>query len=157
MSITLVPDAPKSRKCRPYAWSRKEAEVEDLWVKEQLDLRHIEEAPSPIVSPIFFIAKKGSNEKRVIMDYRWLNSYTVKDQNPMVRIGDIMESLQGYSVFSSSTSDMGITIFEFRSKIDTKQPSKLDMGPTYQRLCTLASAMLRLSSKGLSAEISRSS
>jgi hypothetical protein len=74
--------------------------VEDLWVKEQLDLGCIKEAPSPIVSPIFFITKKGTDEKRVIMDYRWLNSFTVKDQNPMVRIGDVMESLQGYSVFS---------------------------------------------------------
>jgi hypothetical protein len=75
MSITLVPDAPKSHKCRPYAHSRKE------------------------VSPIFFIAK-GSDEKWVIMDYRWLNLYTVKDQNLMVQIGDVMEGLQGYSVFS---------------------------------------------------------
>jgi hypothetical protein len=100
MSITLVPDAPKSCKCRPYACSQKEAEVEDKWIKEQEELGRIEEAPSPIVSPIFFIDKKDSDEKWVIMNYRWLNSYTVKDQNPMVRIGDIMESLQGYTVFS---------------------------------------------------------
>jgi hypothetical protein len=52
------------------------------------------------MSPIFFIAKKGSDKKQVIMDYRWLNSFTVKDQNPMVQIGDVMESLQGYLVFS---------------------------------------------------------
>src|SRR5580693_3645041 len=38
MSITLEPTAPKSRKCRPYARSQKEAKVEDLWVKEQLNL-----------------------------------------------------------------------------------------------------------------------
>jgi hypothetical protein len=38
MTITMVPDAPKSRKCRPYARSQKEAKIEDLWVKEQLDL-----------------------------------------------------------------------------------------------------------------------
>jgi hypothetical protein len=84
MSITLVPDAPKSRKCRPYAHSQQEAKIEDNWVAEQVALGHIKEAPSPIVSPIFFIDKKDMNEKRVIMDYRWLNSHTVKDQNPMV-------------------------------------------------------------------------
>jgi hypothetical protein len=116
MSITLVPDAPKSRKCRPYARSRKEAEVEDLWVKEQLKLGHIEEAPSPIVSPIFFIAKKGSDEKRVIMDYRWLNSFTVKDQNPMVWIGDVMESLQGYSVFSKFNLRHGYNNIQIREE-----------------------------------------
>ena len=53
-------------------------------MKEQEELGHIEEALSPIVSPIFFIDKKDSDKKQVIMDYRWLNSHTVKDQNPMV-------------------------------------------------------------------------
>ena len=100
MEITLLPDAPTSRKCRPYPRSVAESLVEDNWVKEQEALGRIVQAPSPIVSPIFFIDKKDSDEKRVIMDYRWLNTHTVKDQNPMIRIGDVMESLQGYTVFS---------------------------------------------------------
>jgi len=86
MEIILTPEAPNTWKCRPYPHSIAESAIEDDWVKEQLALGHIEEAPSPIVLPIFFIDKKESKEKRVIMDYQWLNSHTVKDQNPMIQI-----------------------------------------------------------------------
>jgi hypothetical protein len=74
--------------------------VEEGWIKQETDLGHIVEGPSEYVSPIFFIGKKGTNEKRVIIDYRRLKAWMVKDHNPIPGIREAMERLQGNVLFS---------------------------------------------------------
>ena len=55
---------------------------------------------SPIVSPIFIINKKEAREKRIIMDYKELNKHIIQDNDAMVNICTIMESLTGKELFS---------------------------------------------------------
>src|ERR1700682_1264598 len=100
MTIKLLPDAPTSIKCKPYPQSKAEGNGEEAWIKQELALGRIKEGPSPYVSPIFFIGKKDSGEKRVIIDYRRINAWMVKDHNPIPGIRQAMEKLQGKTLFS---------------------------------------------------------
>jgi hypothetical protein len=100
MTIKLLPNAPTSIRCKLYPRSKAEGKVEEAWIKQEKDLGRIIEGPSEYVSPIFFIGKKGTNEKCVIIDYRRLNEWTVKDHNPIPGIQEAMERLQGNVLFS---------------------------------------------------------
>jgi len=77
MSIKFLPGVPTSIKCKPYLRSKAEGEVEEMWLKQEKALGQIKEGPSQFVSPIFFIGKKDSREKCVIIDYRRVNAWTV--------------------------------------------------------------------------------
>jgi hypothetical protein len=83
MTIKFLPGAPSSIKCKPYPRSKAEGEIEESWIKQEKALGRITEGASPIVSPIFFIGKKDSGEKWVIIDYRRVNVWTVQDHNAM--------------------------------------------------------------------------
>jgi len=100
MTIKFLPNAPASIKCKPYPRSKKEGEVEEGWVKQEKALGCIKEGPSQYVSPVFFIGRKDSGEKHVIIDYRRVNAWTVRDHNPMPGIREAMEKLQGNTLFS---------------------------------------------------------
>jgi len=100
MTIKFLPDTPTSIKCKPYPCSKTEGETEEAWVKQEKALGRIKEGPSQYVSPVFFIGRKDSGEKRVIIDYRRVNAWTVRDHNPMPGIREAMEKLQGNMLFS---------------------------------------------------------
>jgi len=99
MTIKFLPNAPSSIKCKPYPRSKVEG-VEEGWIKQEKALGCIEEGASQYVSPIFFIGKKDSGKKQVIIDYRRVNAWTVRDHNPMLGIWAAMERLQGKTLFS---------------------------------------------------------
>jgi len=86
MTVKFLPDAPASIKCKPYPCSKAEGKIEEAWVKQEKELGHIKEGPSQYVSPIFFIGKKDSGEKCVIINYKRVNAWTVWDHNPMLGI-----------------------------------------------------------------------
>jgi hypothetical protein len=100
ITIKLLPNAPTLIKCKPYPRSKAEGEVEEGWIKQETDLGCIVEGAAEYVSPIFFIGKKGTDEKCIIIDYRRLNAWTVKDHNPIPGIREAMERLQGNVLFS---------------------------------------------------------
>jgi len=77
MTVKFLPDAPASIKCKPYPHSKAEGKIEEAWLKQEKELGHIKEGPSQYVSPIFFIGKKDSGEKQVIIDYRRVNAWTI--------------------------------------------------------------------------------
>jgi len=83
MTVKFLPDAPSSIKCKPYPCSKVEGEIEEAWIKQEKALGCIKEGPLQYISLIFFIGKKDSGEKQVIIDYRRVNAWTVWDHNPM--------------------------------------------------------------------------
>jgi len=83
MSIKFLPNVPTSIKCKPYPRSKAEGEVEEMWLKQEKALGRIKEGLLQFVSLVFFIGKKDSGEKHVIIDYRRVNAWTVQDHNPM--------------------------------------------------------------------------
>jgi hypothetical protein len=91
MTITLTPDAPRELNCKVYLLSKDEHELLQKWILEEEELGCIYEGPSPYTAPVYFISKKDSSEKQIIMDYRQLNKHTVCDNNPLPNIQSALE------------------------------------------------------------------
>src|SRR6266403_3331481 len=100
MTIKLKSDAPDVIDCKVYPLTREERLLLQKFLATELELGRIKEGPSPYTSPVYFIGKKDSKEKRIIMDYRNLNKWTVQDNNPLPNIREALENLQGKSLFS---------------------------------------------------------
>ena len=100
MTIKLTPDAPRELNCKVYPLSKDERELLQKWILEEEELGRIYEGPSPYTAPVYFINKKDSSEKRIIMDYRQLNKHTVRDNNPLPNIQSALERLHGKLLFS---------------------------------------------------------
>lgn len=72
-------------------------------VKEQLTMLlesgFIQPSKSPYGAPIIFVPKKNG-KLRMCVDFRALNSRTVKNRYPLPRIDELLDRLQGASVFT---------------------------------------------------------
>jgi hypothetical protein len=82
-TVEFLPGAPDQLNCKVYPLTRQETEILKKFLSEELDKGFIEEAALPYTSPVFFINKKGSDEKRLIIDYRRLNEWTKRDNGPL--------------------------------------------------------------------------
>src|SRR5580693_5606012 len=100
MRIPLHPDAPKTINCKIYPLTREEEDYVWGFLKEEQEKGYIYPGASPIVSPTFVREKKEAGEKQIIMDYRQVNKYTIRDNDAMVNICTILESLTGKELFS---------------------------------------------------------
>lgn len=80
--------------------SPRELEEVKRQVKDLLARDWIEHSFSPYAAPILFVQKKDGS-LRMCVDYRALNKQTVKDRYPLPRIDDLLDRVQGSSVFSS--------------------------------------------------------
>ena len=100
MSIKLSPDAPATINCKVYPLSRDEQEQLQKFLATELELERIKEGPSPYTSPVYFINKKDSDKKQIIMDYQELNKWTVHDNNPLPNIRELLENFRGKGCFS---------------------------------------------------------
>ena len=67
---------------------------------KELELGRIKEGPFPYTSPVYFINKKDSEEKCIIMDYREVNKWMVWDNNPLPNIREALENLRNKTLFS---------------------------------------------------------
>ena len=68
-------------------------------LQELLDKGFIRPSVSPWGAPVLFVKKKDGS-LRLCIDYRKLNQVTVKNRYPLPRIDDLLDQLQGASVFS---------------------------------------------------------
>ena len=71
--------------------SRVEREKVQEFVKDQL-------LKSPQTSPVFCVLKKD-RKKRMVQDYRYLNSWTIKNNYPLPLILNLIDSI-GKKVFT---------------------------------------------------------
>ena len=53
---------------------------------EEEEKGYIYPRSSPYMAPVFFIGKKDSDEKHIIIDYRKLNEWTIRDNEPLPNI-----------------------------------------------------------------------
>lgn len=83
-------------------WDAANKEIDKL-----LEQDVIEESNSPYNAPLILIPKKDGVSHRLVLDYRQLNSVTVKDAYSLPRIDDILDSLGGASWFSCLDLDSG--------------------------------------------------
>ena len=61
--------------------------------------RYIRPSKSPQTSPVFFVGKKNGS-KRMVIDYRNLNSQTVKNNYPLSLITELIDNMGRKKVFT---------------------------------------------------------
>ncbi|XP_039039589.1 uncharacterized protein LOC120177547 [Hibiscus syriacus] len=97
-TITLKPDSMPVN-LRPYRFPHnKKAEVEKQ-IAAMLSFSIIQPSKSPFASPCLLIKKKDGTW-RFCVDYRQLNSMTIKDKFPIPVVEDLLDELHGAVYFS---------------------------------------------------------
>jgi len=87
------------KKGKIYLLSRVEREEVQEFMKDQLRKGYIRPSKSPQMSPMFFVLKKD-RKKRMVQDYRYLNSWTIKNNYPLPLISDLIDSIGKKKVFT---------------------------------------------------------
>ena len=82
-----------------YPFSLTELEVLRQWLEEQLQKGFIQVSKSPAGAPILFVPEKDDT-LRLYVDYRGLNTVTVKNRYPLPFINEIMDRVQGAQFFN---------------------------------------------------------
>jgi hypothetical protein len=77
----------------------KELEVLKQQIQELLDKGWIRESHSMYGAPVLLV-RKPSGDYRMVIDYRSLNSQTIRDRYPLPRIDDLLDQLGGSAVYS---------------------------------------------------------
>jgi len=98
LAIELQPG--KEPPYRPiYPLSPKELAALKEFLEENLAKGFIRESKSPAGAPILFVPKKDGG-LRLCVDYRGLNSITIKNRYPLPLITEIMDQVTGANYFS---------------------------------------------------------
>ena len=100
MTIPLKTNAPNVINCKVYPLTRKEQNLLEKFLAKELEPGRIKEGPSPYTLPVYFINKKDSEEKRIIMDYREINKWTVRNNNLLPNIREALKNLRNKTLFS---------------------------------------------------------
>ena len=87
------------KKGKIYPLSRVEREEVQEFVKDQLRKGYFRPSKSPQTSLVFFVPKKDG-KKRMVQDYRYLNSWTIKNNYPLPLISDLIDSIGKKKVFT---------------------------------------------------------
>ena len=87
------------KKGKIYPLSRVEREEVQEFVKDQLRKGYIRPSKSPQTSLVFFVPKKDGR-KRMVQNYRYLNSWTIKNNYPLPLISDLIDSIGKKKLFT---------------------------------------------------------
>ncbi|KAF8774815.1 Retrovirus-related Pol polyprotein like [Argiope bruennichi] len=151
MHITEIPGSkPVSRS--PYRASNYERQVLREIVQELKGQGVIRDSCSEYSSPVLLVSKK-TGDKRMVIDYRHLNSQTIKDKFPLPCIDDLLERLSGFSLFCILDACQGFSQIPMDEESSRKaafttpdghyEPTRLFFGfsngpPVFQRAMSLA-------------------
>ena len=118
---------------KPYCYNYyQKSEIERLTI-ELLDMGVIMERKSPYAA-LVVLARKKDGSFRLCVDYRALNQITIKERFPMPRMDEIMDELNGATIFTKIdlrsgyyqipnlpiTDEEGCTIMEPKEILETR-------------------------------------
>jgi len=89
----------KPRKGKIYPLSRNERKEVQKFVEDQLRKGYIRPSKLSQTSPVFFVGKKDGS-KRMVMDYRSLNSQTMKNNYLLPLITELINNMGSKRVFT---------------------------------------------------------
>jgi len=95
-----MPEASKVLYCKVYPLTREEWDLLHTFLVKEQEKGYIYSGSSPYTTLVFFIRKKDLDEKQIIVDYRKLNKWTVRDNRPLPNIRMQLEKLQGKEIFT---------------------------------------------------------
>ncbi|GBG89838.1 hypothetical protein CBR_g49687 [Chara braunii] len=98
-AIEIIPGS-SIPKGRIYRMSPGELDELRRQLKELVQKGWIRPSVSPYGSPDLFVPKKKEGTLRMCIDYRGLNAITVKNREPLPRIDDLLDRVQGCRYFS---------------------------------------------------------
>ena len=81
------------KKGKIYLLSRVEREEMQKFVKDQLKKGYIRPSKLPQMLLVFFVPKKDG-KKRMVQNYRYLNSWTIKNNYLLPLISDLIDSIR---------------------------------------------------------------
>ncbi|GBG89166.1 hypothetical protein CBR_g48874 [Chara braunii] len=99
-AIEIVPGS-KVPRGRIYRMSLAELDELRRQLKELTEKGWIRPSTSPYGAPVLFVPKKGG-PLRMCIDYRGLNAITVKNAEPLPRIDDLLDKVQGCRYFTKT-------------------------------------------------------
>ncbi|CEL54439.1 Retrotransposable element Tf2 155 kDa protein type 1 OS=Schizosaccharomyces pombe (strain 972 / ATCC 24843) GN=Tf2-1 PE=4 SV=1 [Rhizoctonia solani AG-1 IB] len=82
-----------------YSMTDAESVTLKQWLEDELKAGKIRPSKSPISSPVMFVPKKDGS-RRLVVDYRKLNSRSKKNVYPLPRPDDLMSKLRGAKIFT---------------------------------------------------------
>jgi len=126
--IKLRPEVPREMNCKVYPLTREELKTLKQYLAKQLEKRYIEPGGSNYTSPVFFIGKKDSQEKRLVVDYQKLNHWTITDNGPLPNIQTLVANLQGKELFTKFDIRWGYNNVRIKRKDRHKAAFKTPMG-----------------------------
>lgn len=94
--LYVYPDKYVERK--PYPLTPTERQKVKSIVSELIENNIVRESRSPYSSPIILVKRKNGDD-RMCVDYRELNSITIRDHYPLLLIGDQIDQLAGGKYF----------------------------------------------------------
>jgi len=124
--IPLLPNAIPVNS-RPYRYSPFHKTEIEKQVQELLDAGLIVHSMSPFASPVLLVQKKDGTW-RFCVDYRKLNSLTIKDRFPMPIIDEILDELAGTQYFTTLDMSAGYHQVRMRPEDEFKTAFKTHHG-----------------------------